>query len=297
MSIGNKDKKDSIASHYILRFIDNESGKIEFLTKHHKKITMIINKAFHPNCKSVPNHSVDDLMQILRGTVCVCVIICTDNDSMDEKIIGICSCTKSTFFTSTDDKNKLDSYNCLRYLQISNPGNQESDSLAKDKNKNCVFDHQNKMIINLNPVEIPIDICGLCKDDQYKDVGKFMLSGIAAHYKALGFHEIYLSAESRNHWYQVEVLQLHTHRVEILGETKMAEMAGELYLQYLFKINKILNANLWYQIDQIALCRYYETQGFKLMKNTYDLLSSGNIISLGIRPVVFVKTYVMRLDD
>lgn len=273
-----------------------------FLAKHAVKISEIVTTMFYPEslipAEKRQTFKQDRLERMFQGTLFACLI----ETGTDDNLIGICSCSETVFYTqaasdisrtdaipdfveSSRISRKIALYDSLRYMKIEslkilNCFFSDSENQAfKSMNGIYIYDKIRGVAFNMQPVSMPVDIQNLCKDKNYKDVGRTMIQKIGEHYKSLGIDTIYLSAESTNH---------RDTLTNALTQMLQDKQTPENILTTAAE-----DALVLYQSDQISLCNYYEKIGFTLLSDVYDISS---IITNGnVSTVTFYRTYKLDL--
>lgn len=301
---------------YVLKPLLGEERKA-FLKTHDVQISKILCTAFHseaPEILTGKSYDMCFLDNVFSDTMFVCVIPEDDEQIKEprEKVIGICSCNAAKFYTPDAVSNEITPYNNFRYCDISH--NQVK---MHHQSSLSILDRATQEIFTMQAMDIPVDIQNLCKDQDYKEVGSFMLRGIADHYKALGYEALYLSAESSRHrnlmtqstvkliYQQVgepqkklptensiqDRIQSHTQDHTQDHREEGIERRKETLDRSLSEAN---DAAVSYQLDQITLCDYYEQMGFRSVPNVFDisrLIAFNDHTSL----MIFFKAYKLDL--
>lgn len=154
------------------------------------------------------------------------------------KIVGLATVRIDAYSLYTDDP--LDTYTTTRY---------------KLQDGNQIFDKNNNNIVKYNSGNSDPRIESLCKDKNYKNVGKVILEYIEKYYRKKGATKIYLVPGSNKH-YNV-LINAHKHKNE----------------------DAIKKYDIMYKQDNQHLIKYYTKNGYNILEKHYDytLIQDNNI--------------------
>jgi hypothetical protein len=192
--------------------------KEKYLKKNHERIIMLLNDCFDIQYKNYEN-----IKYIKNKDFFICTI--------DDKLIGIAigsennEIVKTNIITRSYDTTYLyRNYDIIDYVD----------------QKNVTYSY-----VTLNP-----SIESICKDMNYKNVGKHILQYIEKYYKNKGFEKIYLVPESNK--YRNELLNAHND-----GD-------GE-------NLNNLNIIRKKYLETQKNLINYYKKNGYEIYEKYYEV--------------------------
>jgi hypothetical protein len=253
---------------YVYKKYSTDSEKEHLFNTYGSEISRIHDIAFD-RTNTEKSYTIDELNKAFQGTV----FACFDKSDVTglEKIIGIC-CVYSVRCYKSDSI--CEKYDTLRYLEYVDFDNfYDCSYLYVDGPRILsIYDKNTEKMFNMYSIDMQYVISTLCKDKNYKNIGKYLLKYISDDYKFRGIKDIYICIESEHH------------------------RSSLLEMQYISNDESTTNIYLKkYQEAQKALCSYYQKIGCILES---DLYYADRFITtdIGIHPLVFYNMYRINID-